>query len=448
MGVNRSFSRFEPVETRHHCRDLIVKIVDDNVDQFVGLFYNTFLSHQEASGFLTHSAVQKRLSHSLRRWLLDLVRTDPSGDLDAFDARQVQIGQIHARIKLPSHLVLEGATLLKSAIGRKVGELGLSGAITAETLILLDELVDYAMRLVTEAYVSDTKRGAEADEALRLFSLGQDINLERETQRAALMEWSHEVLFGLLSKAPSDNPPSLSGSAFGLWVRHRAPILFQNASSLSDLAEVLRQVDEVVLPGLPGRSNQLDAVAELQRRVEEIKYLIGTLFQDAAAVEAARDPLTRALNRRFLPSVLSREMAIAKAEGLPLSVAMLDVDHFKRINDEYGHQIGDVVLGHVADLVMNNVRSSDFVFRYGGEEFLLVLGERSAAQAAAICDRLRRQFLDHTIPLNIGRTLSVTVSIGVAAYAGHPDFEYLIKAADDALYRAKKEGRDRVVLAA
>lgn len=417
-----------------------------NIDGLVAMFYENFLRDEEASAFLSHSVVHDRLSGSLRRWLLDLVEADPHCNLDAFDARQIKIGEIHARLKIPNHLVMEGMGLLKTEIALKVADLDLEARSTAHTLILLDEIIDYAMRLMSAAYVTDTKQRVQTDEAFRLFSLGRDVNLERETQRATLMEWSQSVLFSLLGQGSVSPPGSLSGSPFGLWVRHRAAVHFQGSPILASIEDLVSAIDSEALGSVDG--SQQASVAEFQRRIDEIKFLLNDLFQAAASLENGRDPLTRALNRRFLPSVLGREISLAKKANTPLSVLMVDIDHFKGINDNHGHAVGDAVLRHTAELLLNTVRDSDFVFRYGGEEFLIVLVETDRRQASAIAERIRQLLAGQDVAMKDGAVLSVTASIGVATHEGHPDYEYLIDAADKALYRAKNDGRNRVAVAA
>jgi diguanylate cyclase len=431
-------------ESRAAGSERLARIVQENLDELVGKFYDSFLAHEEGKAFLNHSVVTNRLHKSLRNWLIELVSVDPMGDMTEFDARQVKVGEVHARLKIPNHLVMEGMTLLKSEIAIKIAELDIDRRSIAEAIILLDELIDYAMRHMSAAFLSDTSRRIQTDEAFRLFSLGQDVHLERETQRAALMEWSQQVLFNLFSNDCSE-VTKLANSPFGLWVRHRGAILFQGAPQLDAIQNLMHAIDDDVLSKVS--DDRTAGVAALQVRIEEIKYHLNDLFNAASNVENGRDPLTRTLNRRFLPSVLGREVGLAKRANQPLSVLMIDIDHFKTINDVHGHQAGDSVLSHVAEILLNTVRPSDFVFRYGGEEFLIVLVEATEEQAFVIGERIRARVEEKAATAIDRPAIPVTISVGVAAFEGHPDYQYLINAADNALYVAKNGGRNRVAAA-
>jgi len=134
---------------------------------------------------------------------------------------------------------------------------------------------------------------------------------------------------------------------------------------------------------------------------------------------------------------------MASQKAMDLSVLMIDIDHFKNINDTYGHSSGDAVLQQVAETILSLCRPSDFVFRYGGEEFLVALVEADEDKAFAIGEELRRQIAQQPMNLPDGARQSVTLSIGVAAFNGHPDYSHLVNAADRALYRAKQAGRNR-----
>src|SRR5690606_1531961 len=133
----------------------------------------------------------------------------------------------------------------------------------------------------------DTNRRAQTDEAFRFFSLGQDISLEREIQRAALMEWSQNVLLSLLGHG-SETPATLASSPFGLWARHRAAILFQGSPTLDSIERVIAEIDGEVLSTVI--ADKPNGVVTLQRRIDEIRFLLNDLFQAASALENGRDP--------------------------------------------------------------------------------------------------------------------------------------------------------------
>ncbi|MBC8423667.1 diguanylate cyclase [bacterium] len=161
---------------------------------------------------------------------------------------------------------------------------------------------------------------------------------------------------------------------------------------------------------------------------------------------AALDPLTGVYNRRLGMKRLRDEFQRAERENARLGVAMFDIDHFKRVNDTYGHLVGDRVLVNVADTARSVLRESDVMLRYGGEEFLVVLPGTSPADAKTVGERLRSAVEACTI-VDGDETISVTVSVGLSDY--HPDHikleEDLVKKADDALYTAKESGRNKVV---
>jgi diguanylate cyclase (GGDEF)-like protein len=164
--------------------------------------------------------------------------------------------------------------------------------------------------------------------------------------------------------------------------------------------------------------------------------------------QSIRDPLTGLYNRRFMQESLDRELQRAKRKKRPLAVVFLDLDHFKRFNDNFGHDAGDMVLRALADVFRNHFRGDDVICRYGGEEFAIILPESTAEDAGDrandLCAAVKNLILRHQ-----GETLErVTLSIGVSAFpedGSTPDD--LLKVADDYLYQAKSNGRDRVAVA-
>ncbi len=172
-------------------------------------------------------------------------------------------------------------------------------------------------------------------------------------------------------------------------------------------------------------------------------------LRDALRELALRDGLTGLYNRRYMEDALNREIHRAERGGKPLAVVMVDIDHFKRFNDKYGHDAGDFVLSAVARTIMKNIRPSDMACRYGGEELAIVLPEASLECASERAEQLRLAIRDINLT-HLGQTLPApSASFGIAVYpANGTKGANLLKAADDALYRAKHEGRDRVCAAA
>ncbi|MCL5796454.1 MAG: GGDEF domain-containing protein, partial [Gammaproteobacteria bacterium] len=162
---------------------------------------------------------------------------------------------------------------------------------------------------------------------------------------------------------------------------------------------------------------------------------------------AAMDPLTDIYNRRFGLNRLREEFQRAQRSQLPLAVVMIDLDHFKHINDTYGHLMGDRVLIEVSKVVRDALRDEDILVRYGGEEMLMVLPGADLQTGISIADRVRRLIEDVQLNDDKGKRLPITASMGVSAIprAFTENELQLIKAADDALYQAKAAGRNRVL---
>lgn len=216
------------------------------------------------------------------------------------------------------------------------------------------------------------------------------------------------------------------------------PVLREGRTSEIE-REFVRADQEVITVSLLGRpldpQDMTRGFVWVVQDISERKAL-----QAALEREATFDQLTGALNRRRIEQGLAREMERSKRHGDALSVALMDVDHFKEVNDRYGHDVGDQVLQQLIARCRDNLRTVDLIGRWGGEEFLIVLpstGRKSAGQSA---ERLRAQIAE-TAP---GDPHGVTVSLGVACYRPGESLSALVKRADDALYRAKERGRNRV----
>jgi diguanylate cyclase (GGDEF)-like protein len=204
------------------------------------------------------------------------------------------------------------------------------------------------------------------------------------------------------------------------------------------------------LDGLMGRAREvllmrsLDTLREFQR-LTEAHTLLAARTEELRMV-SLRDGLTGLLNRRYFDEKLAEELGQARRCGWPLSLMFADLDHFKKVNDKYGHQAGDEVLRRAASLLKEGLRDSDIVARYGGEEFVVILPGTNAPEALMVAERLVGTFRRHVHPVG-PHQVKVTVSIGVVTDNNDNSFadaSDLVRAADLAVYAAKNEGRDRV----
>lgn len=181
-------------------------------------------------------------------------------------------------------------------------------------------------------------------------------------------------------------------------------------------------------------------------------YLVNAAFsvlRGAAALadQASRDPLTGALNRRAFSQQADREIAHARRTGRPLAVMMVDLDHFKRINDLLGHATGDDILCRFVAVAGRVLRTEDVFARFGGEEFVALLPDTDGGQALAAAERLRAAFVEDCAPLFQPPPFAFTASIGIAEMSPGEDFADALRRADSALYGAKEAGRNRCALA-
>jgi two-component system cell cycle response regulator len=217
-------------------------------------------------------------------------------------------------------------------------------------------------------------------------------------------------------------------------------------SDFEDRKRVLRGLDLGVNDYLVRPIDKNEIIARVRTQVRRQRYADSLRSNVQAAMEmAVVDPLTGLNNRRYLETHLLGLMEQAAQKGRPISAMVLDIDHFKKVNDTYGHDVGDEVLKSFAARVKRVVRGADLMCRYGGEEFVIVMPETRIAVAKRVAERVRAAVANAPFPIQKGAaTLPITVSIGVAESHGGEMTETLIKHADQALYQSKSSGRNRV----
>ena len=414
-------------------------------------FYEVLLQDTRARRFLSHEQVKQRLQPAMQRWLAQLLTTDADG-IAATVAAQRVIGDVHARVGIPVDLVARGARVLKHELFIRLRADAADNDTAFAAIDCLSAIMDIAMEGMTLAYTHARERSSRTDAAYRLFSLVQNVSTERERQRALLLDWENSLLYTLAGHATGADNASLATSEFGLWFTHKGIPSFGESSETQQVGQLMARIDSRLQRATdddPAR--RLTALPMIREDLATIRNLMTLLFERIGELDAGSDALTNLLNRRFLPTVLRREIELSTRNHTPFSLLLLDLDHFKAINDGHGHDAGDRALQHVAALLGQQTRGSDYLFRYGGEEFVVVLPGIGEDAAAQVVRRILSEVSGVAMADVGGQPLHITFSAGLATQGALEQFRHvddLLRAADEALYGAKREGRNRVSVGA
>jgi two-component system cell cycle response regulator len=212
-------------------------------------------------------------------------------------------------------------------------------------------------------------------------------------------------------------------------------------------ARLVRGLEIGVNDYLPRPIDKNEMMARVRTQIRKKRYAERLRDNVQLSIELAiTDALTGLYNRRYMESHVGTLVEQAIARGKPLTVLVLDIDYFKSVNDSFGHDAGDDVLREFAVRIKKSIRGIDLACRYGGEEFVVLMPETDLAVATMVAERLRRRIASEPFSINKGaRAVEVTISIGIAGLGRDDDAAAVLKRADQALYRAKRDGRNRVV---
>jgi diguanylate cyclase len=413
-------------------------------------FYDEMMSVDGADRFLASELVDSRLRASMADWVRELLVPRNEDQEVAFRERQDQIGLVHSRVGVPMSLVARGMTILKREFAHRIEKVIEDRAALLETLLETNARLDEALSRINQSYLSHALTNERNDQSMRLQIISHNLAVECERLRSALSNWMRKRLLSLYGDDSATlimaNP--VRNSEVGLWITHKAELLFPDMCETVELGEQLAAIDAALAEAVESRESPalLESVTKLDEAVNRAAWLLGALVEHALEGERTLDPLTRVMSRRYLPGVMQREVKISLRHDAPFAVLMIDADHFKQLNDAYGHAAGDKALITLSEVLQSTLRANDFVFRYGGEEFLAVLSQITADNALAVAEKLRAGIEERVFETGEGST-KLTVSIGIALHDGHPDYQRVIDRADDALLRAKTEGRNRCTLA-
>lgn len=372
-------------EFYRHCPagnlELIRQAVQPAAAQIAVHFYEHMMQREAAHHFLSSDLVQQRLLASMTKWVQDVFAERHSREeVASFVDYQLLIGQVHARIDLPPHLLNEGVRELKQDVARRLQDRGIPAATLVQVTQQVHLLLDIVAALMNESYFSNMVSTERQSQSMQSQLIGSDVAIQCERLRAGLFDWLRRVVMLVYQQERGDisKLPRLKHSDFGLWVAHKAEMFFFNSPEVAEMRLLIEQSDGLLEAMVAAHHRQdrqaFDAgLEQLNETVSKASWQLSSLVDHCLHTDNARDPLTKLLSRRFLDAVLQKETSYSIRNGLNYALLMVDLDHFKQINDTYGHETGDRILAEAAELLQANIRAGDFLFRYGGEEFLVVV---------------------------------------------------------------------------
>lgn len=422
-------------------REMLHKYAELDLDAVFVKFYDAMLSNKDFSSFFRDEAQIKALVVRQKQFLLESITVSD----EELKTRYVKLGELHYDLKLPYVDYMSAVDLLQEGMIHAIVEFGQPIELLEATALFfkmiraftakgyLNRMLESDMRDI-DLYLAQVQRAAEVDTSL-------------STER---MLWLKNVIFAIKvenrAAAPALHLPAEELEAIKVATQGDQAlmnyVLDISARMEVDARNIFYFLDrhsyEEVLP----LYNDLTNIYKLSLMLTNVVTIAST---NLLVRTLSKDALTGMLTRHALRPVFHRELSIATAGQYEISFIMLDVDHFKVVNDTYGHACGDAVLVKIATIVAETIRATDYAFRMGGEEFLLVLKGASLKVTLNQAEVMRKAIEAAEFEFN-GIKTRITASFGVATFAApfEVGYEKMIALADAKLYESKHNGRNRV----
>lgn len=421
----------------------LLKTIEPDLDRIFENFYQLMLSNKDFSVFFKNDEQIRSLIVKQKKYFIQsLEQTE-----DELKITYTKLGEMHYDLKLPyvdffaSLGILEEGILIAITAHENNIEL-MRPAFKFFRIIRAHTAKGYLNRMLDkdsrdiDLYLENVKRSSELDTMFateRIIWLKNLIFAIKVENRAAapILELPNSLYHSVQASTKKD--PELM-----VYIREMVSRIEIDASNIFFFLE----------------KKNYEEVLTLYRELMNI-YKLSLMLTNVMTIAASswiitsltKDKLTGLLTRNSLDTIIEREFSLANASGYNISLIMVDLDHFKQINDTHGHAAGDEVLKGAAKILSENIRSTDFVFRIGGEEFLLVLKGATEKIAVRQAEVIRKEFEQRSYHFS-GQRATVTASFGVSTYEGpfQKNFEAMLNQVDEKLYESKKNGRNRVTV--
>jgi diguanylate cyclase len=434
-------------------RTVVSQVVNDGAEALTEEFYERMMRNDRAIGFLDQERVQKRLRALLRRWMTDLFATVDPGDIAVTIRRQIEVGTVHARIRLPIDLIPSGIRVLKRGIRRRMDFAPLSPDDRLIALVYVSDLLHLADGLMNQAYFQDAQEVVRNDEAYRLVTQKRSASFEKARQRAALSEWSESLLLSAWSLHPGGRLPKLRDSEFGIWMHHKGALILGDSDELRSLFDAMETMDTQLLPSLQSaeadRSRIAMTIATVKNLLDLIRFKFNELFERMGGQDDGIDLETQLPDRRYLPAILVNEMRAHQDSGRPCCLLLIElqlpVAHSMHTTGSRSR-----LLQVAVNTLMDCSRTSDHLFRFDEQRFLLLAVECPRDKAHQLANTVSEELRNALQTANVKGNwtpVNTRVSIGIAEYDRHPDYQYFIQRAEDALTSAATSGRTHIAFA-
>ncbi|WP_127471654.1 GGDEF domain-containing protein [Thiomicrorhabdus aquaedulcis] len=424
----------------------IESLILPNTERCAKRFYTELLADDATKLFLSNDLVKERLSRELAKWIGATLTIKSSFEsTQEVVAMQRHVGEVHARVNVPMTLVNSAMIIVKEELFLIILASPLTSDNKTQAVILINKILDASLSLINEAYLEGRVANERSAQEFRSRTTAHELAIEIERVKGSFFSWLTEFMTALLTDQ-TQLKTDLAKQDFGLWIRHKLDFICSSQPVVSSIKDNLDQIqiyaNEISALPKESRGHKIKLINDL---TNECGWFLSSIADKNIEDSTREDGLTSLIERRFMAPILQKETQMAIKLNAPYTLIMLDVDNFKSINDIYGHPAGDTVLSNIGRGIKRTLQITDYAFRYGGEEFLILLPETKMERARIIAQQILTNIRALKIQIENGRHIGITASIGLAEFSGHPDFMQLINQADQNLYQAKHNGKDQAV---